>query len=335
MPRRFLLIAALAAIAAMMLAPSAWAAGKVVVYSTNQQAQNDMMAAEFEKATGIKCEMVRAGSGVTVKRIKAEKGRPLGDVVLGLSKIILVNNMDLWEPYKIKDFDIYPAEYKDPNGMWTGQMVHVMVFVYNTELMKAAEAPTKWADFIDPKWQDKVAYCNPNNSGSAYTQLTAMLALWGEGDEGWKKVEKVLKHAKVTQQSSLVYKGVAGGEFPSGITMEYAGFRYKKGGAPVEVVYPAEGTIAYTEGAAIIKGAKNQENARKFMDWASSKAAREKIVSEFMRRPARPDIDFAKLVPGMIPLSQVKQIPNYDRAYWTGKRKEMLVKTKDILLRVK
>ena len=333
--RRHTLFLAIALLATCFIVPGAFADGKVIVYSSNQQAQNDMMAAEFEKATGIECEMVRAGSGVLLKRMKAEKGRPLGDVALGFAKILLDGNLDLWQAYKIRDWDAYPAEFKHPDGLWTGQMVHVMVFVYNTDQVPAADAPKKWGDFLDPKWQDRVAYCNPNNSGSAYTQLRIMLQLWGSGDEAWQKVETLLKYAKITQQSSLVYKGVASGEFPSGITMEYAGYRYKKGGAPVEVVYPTDGTVAYTEGAAIIKGCKNLENAKKFMDWASSQEARKKIVSEFMRRPARTDIDFNALVPGMVPLSQVNQINNIDMANWTEERPAILKKVKDILLRVK
>lgn len=328
----FLVLALLATITGM---PAVYAAGKVIVYSTNQQAQNDMMAKEFEKDTGIKCEMVRGGSGTTLKRIKAERGRPLGDVALGMAKPLLVGNMDLWQPYKIKDWDAYPADFKDPNGYWTGQMVHVMVFIYNTKIVSASEAPKSWNDFLNPKWQDRVAFCNPNNSGSAYTQFTLMLDLWGAGDAAWKKAETVLKHSKITQQSSLVYKGVAAGEFPAGITMEYAGYRYKVGGAPVEVVYPSDGTVAYTEGAAIIKDCKNLENAKKFMDWASSLEARKKIVKEFMRRPARSDIDFNALVPGMIPLSQVNLLKGYDKSRWTVERTEVLNKVKDILLRVK
>lgn len=333
--KRYNFFLALALLATIMLVPAAFASGKVIVYSTNQQAQNDMMATEFEKDTGIKCEMVRAGSGTTLKRIKAEKGRPLGDVALGLAKPLLINNMDLWQPYKIKDWDAYPADFKDPNGFWTGQMVHVMVFVYNTKLVPASEAPKSWNDFLDPKWQDRVAFCNPNNSGSAFTQFTLMLDLWGGSGEAWKKAETVLKHAKITQQSSLVYKGVAQGEFPAGITMEYAGYRYKVGGAPVEVVYPSDGTVAYTEGAAIIKGCQNLENAKKFMDWASGLEARKKIVKEFMRRPARSDIDFNALVPGMIPLAQVNQLKAYNKDRWTAERTEVLNKVKDILLRVK
>lgn len=333
--RHLLSVSVVLALASMMMVPAALAAGRVVVYSTNQQSQNDMMAPLFEKETGIKCEMVRAGSGVTIKRIRAEKGRPLGDVALGLSKIIMLNNMDLWEPYTIKDFAVYPDAYKNPKGMWTGQMLHVMVFAYNKKLVPAGEEPKSWEDFLHPRWKDRVAYCNPSNSGSAYTQLSIMLSLWGDNDSGWKKVEQLLKNAKVTQQSSLVMRGVAEGEFAAGITMEYTAFRHKKGGAPVEVVYPSEGTLAYTEAAAIIKGAKNTKEAQAFIDWSSSKAAREAIVKEFMRRPARPDINFTDFAPGMLLFSEIKQVQDYDNKYWTDRRPEALKKVKDILLRVK
>jgi len=80
--------------------PSAGAAEKeVVVYSTNLQKLNEMVAEDFEKETGIKVHMYRAGSGITIKKIKAEKDRPLADVGWGLSKIICENNRDLWQPY--------------------------------------------------------------------------------------------------------------------------------------------------------------------------------------------------------------------------------------------
>ena len=126
------------------------AAGKVIVYSSNQQQQNDRMADAFEKATGIKCEMVRASTGVLLKKVRAEKNRPLGDVAIGLGKSVLVNNLDLWEAYKVKDFEAYPAEYKDPNGMWIGKIVHLMVFMYQPKLVPAAQAPKAWSDFLDP-----------------------------------------------------------------------------------------------------------------------------------------------------------------------------------------
>lgn len=207
-------------------------AGKVIVYSSNQQQQNDRMADAFEKASGIKCEMVRASTGVLLKKVRAEKNRPLGDVAIGLGKSVLVNNLDLWEAYKVKDFEAYPAEYKDPNGIWIGKIVHLMVFMYQLKLVPAGQAPKAWSDFLEPSWQDKVSFCSPSNAASSYTQLTAMLSLWGDNEAGWKKVEKFLKHALVTEQSANVYTAVANGEVPAGITMEYAAYRYKKGVPP-------------------------------------------------------------------------------------------------------
>ncbi len=331
----FFIWSAVLTLTALLGASPGLAAGKVIVYSSNQQQQNDMMAAAFEKATGVKCEMVRAPTGVLVKKIKAEKNRPLGDIALGLGKIIMVNNIDFWEPYKVKDFAAYPADYKDPNGMWIGKIVHLMVFMYNTKMVPGAQAPKAWSDFLEPQWQNKVSFCNPNNAASSYTQLTIMLSLWGDNEAGWKKVEKFLKNALITEQSANVYTSVANGEVPAGITMEYAAYRYKVGGAAIEVVNPAEGTVAYTEGLAIIKGCPNRENARKFMDWATGLEARKLVLSQFLRRPAREGMDFSSLVPGMIPLSKIKLLKNYDEDYWTKKQPEVLEKVKDILLRVK
>jgi len=332
---RFLILFALCLLAAVGSTPSAGANGRVVVYSSNQQAQNDMMAEAFEKATGIKCEMVRAGTGVLVKKMTAEKNRPLGDVALGLGKSVLINNLDLWEPHKIKDFSAYPPEYKDANGMWIGKIVHLMVFMYHTKLLTPAQAPKAWGDFLDPRWQGKVSFCNPSNAASSYIQLTAMLSLWGDNEAGWKKAETFLKHALITEQSANVYTSVANGEVPAGITMEYAAYRYKKGGGPVEIVNPVEGAVAYAEGLAIIKGAQNRENARKFMDWATGLEARKLVLSQFLRRPAREDVDFATLVPGMLPLSKINMLKNYDEDYWIKKQPEVLKRVKDILLRVK
>ena len=319
----------------LSLQPPAAVGKEVVVYSTNLQKLNEMVAEDFEKATGIKVHMFRAGSGITIKKIKAEKERPLGDVGWGLSKIICENNRDLWQPYKSVNFDATPAAYRDPSHLWLGQMVHVMVLMYHRDLVKDAEAPRTWSDLLNPKWKDKVAYCNPNNSGSAYTQLSIMLALWGDNEAGWKKVETLLTNAKVTQQSSLVPKGVNEGEFPIGITMEYAAHRFKAGGANIAVVYPEDGTLAYTEAGAIIKGCKNPEAAKKFVDFTTGKEERIKIVKNFLRRPARSDIDFTGVVEGMPALKDVKLVKDYDQAYWTEKRPEALGKVKEILLRVK
>jgi iron(III) transport system substrate-binding protein len=85
----------------------------------------------------------------------------------------------------------------------------------------------------------------------------------------------------------------------------------------------------------MIKEGPNRENARKFMDWATSLEARKLVLSQFMRRPSRQDMDFSSIMPGMVPLSKIKLLKDYDEDHWAKKQTQVLEKVKDILLRVK
>ena len=104
-----LLLAAIGGVSATQ----ATAAEEVNVYSSNMQALNELAAAEFQKATGIKANMVYSGSGVALKRMRAEKDNPQGDIFWGISKVVLMANSDLLEPYKSKYFDLVPPEFRD------------------------------------------------------------------------------------------------------------------------------------------------------------------------------------------------------------------------------
>jgi iron(III) transport system substrate-binding protein len=150
------------------------------------------------------------------------------------------------------------------------------------------------------------------------------------GDQGWHKVTQLLTNTKVLNRSTLVFQGVGNGEFPLGMSLEYASLQWAAGGAPVKVVYPQDGTVAQMEGVAIIRGGPNGEAAKKFVDYITSKNVREEIVRKFFRRPARDDLDLSNLPGGMPPLKQVKLL-KYDEAGWTTKRAETLQKVQDIV----
>jgi ABC-type molybdate transport system substrate-binding protein len=68
MGKKLIVLAYIFLVAGLMVGiPSAPAAESVTVYSSNMQALNDLSAAEFEKTTGIKVNMVRAPSGSPLK----------------------------------------------------------------------------------------------------------------------------------------------------------------------------------------------------------------------------------------------------------------------------
>ena len=67
----------------------------------------------------------------------------------------------------------------------------------------------------------------------------------------------------------------ARGETAIGIGFLHEYSLEKAKGAPVELVVPCEGTGYEIGGVSIIKGARNLENAKLFVDWALSKEAQE------------------------------------------------------------
>jgi len=306
------------------------AQNKVVVYTSNDSTLNDLVFGAFKKETGIEVEPVAAGSGVVMRRLQAEKARPLGDIIWGVSRSLLQTNKALFEPYASKNKAATPAEYRDPDDLWIGNNLHLLVILQNTKLVPADQGPKSWADLLDPKWKGKIAFTDPANSGSAYATVTLLVDLWGGGDAGWKKVGELFKNLKVLNLSSLVFQGVGQGEYPLGISLEYAGPLWAKGGAPEKVVYPADGTTFSMEGVGIVKGGPNTESAKAFVDYINRKDVREMILKATFRRPTRADVDLTKLPGNMPPMSQVK-LTKYDEEGWTAKRTKTLEKIKDVI----
>jgi len=319
----------------MELIPQVGAAETVTVYTSNMDALNNLAAAEFEKATTIKANMVYAGSGVALKRMRAEKDNPQGDVFWGVSKVVLMANSDLLEPYKSKYFDAIPAEFRDPEYRWVGTNLQILVLMYNKGLLKESEVPKKWNDLLNSKWKDKVAFPNPANSSFAFTTFTLMLHMYGNNDAAWKKMESFLSNMQLQQQSSMVPTSIERGEFPLGITQEYVAARFIAGGAKVGMIYPEEGNAIQAEGVGIIKGSKNRKAAEKFVDFCNDKGFRELIIKDQFRRPARKDLDFSKIVPILPPLSDIPMMKGYVDTDYVKDRDKILARIKDILLRIK
>ena len=322
----------LAVLALYVLACSATVSAqqKLVVYSSNDDTLHSLVFAAFSKESGIAVEPVSAGSGVIIKRIQTEKDRPGGDVIWGVSRSLLETNKQYFAAYASQNVDATPAEFREPQGLWIGNNLHLMVVLQNTKMLPEAQGPASWADLLDPKWKGKIAFTDPVNSGSAYSVVTMLVDLFGGGDAGWAKVRQLLANTKVLNRSSLVFQGVGNGEYPLGISLEYAGYVWVAGGAPVKTIYPSDGTIVQMEGIAIIKGGPNADAAKAFVDYINRKDVREMIIKGTFRRPARQDLDLSKL-PGSMPgLGSVKLLP-YNEQAWTAVRGPTLDRIKDLI----
>jgi iron(III) transport system substrate-binding protein len=324
-------LALAAGIAAILGASGARAADdQLVVYSANESTLDNLVFEAFKKETGIQVQPVEAGSGVLVKRVAAEKDRPQGDILWGVSRSLMQTNAEYFTPYRSKNADAVVPEFRDPQDRWLGTNLHLLVILANTKEVAPADLPQSWSDLLDPKWKGKIAFTDPANSGSAYTNTTLLVDLWGGGDKGWAEVTKLYANMKVLNKSSLVFSGVGEGEYPLGISLEYAGYIWASNGAPVKVIYPSDGTVTQMEGVAIVKGGPNLEPAKKFVDFVSRKDTREMILAHTFRRPARGDLDLEHLPGGLPSLGKV-HVVDYDEKKWTDARPETMQKIQDIV----
>ncbi|MDP9095787.1 MAG: extracellular solute-binding protein [Pseudomonadota bacterium] len=300
---------------------------RLVLYSANDDTVNKMVAEGFTKSTGIAIDIVSTGSGVLFRRLASEQANPQADVVWGVSSALLKQGGKYFQPYAAKDRDAVPAQFRDATDLWIGTNLQLLVIAQNTKAIGTTEGPNAWGDLLDPKWKERIAYTDPANSGSSYVTATALLSLWGGGEAAWTKMRALLANTKVLNRSTQVFDGNGSGEYPLGISLEYAGLLWAHNGAPVQVIYPTDGTVALVEGVAVIKGAPNPAEAKAFVDYLNEKPTQEQLLRATFRRPARQDVDLASLPGHMPPLSALKLLP-YDDVKWEAERRETLAKLK-------
>jgi iron(III) transport system substrate-binding protein len=200
-----------------------------------------------------------------------------------------------------------------------------MIIMVNKSLVNANEMPKTWKDLFDPKWKGKIVMANPEKSGSAYAQAYGIYKLYG-----WDGINKLIANAKILDSSSLIYKGVAAGEYPLGVTMEYAAHRYIAGGDKnIGIVYPADGAFVAPEATGIVKNCPHPEEAKKFVDYLISKPVEDEVFVKFSRRPARLD---AGETEGLPSLKQITILKSFDPMEADRLEKEILGKWKEIVL---
>ena len=306
------------------------ASKELVVYSPHPVDFIDPIVKEYETKTGIKVDVVTAGAGELLKRIESEGSNPLGDVMWGGSLSTMQPKSDLFENYKSENEKDIIKDYQNSDGKFTRFSVIPSVIMVNTNLIGNIKVEG-FEDLLNPELKGKIANADPTKSSSSFEHLINQLYAMGNGkpDAGWDYVTKLAKNldGKLLSGSSAVYKGVADGEYTIGLTFEEAAAKYVKDGAPVKIVYPKEGTIAKPDTVSIIKGAKNMDNAKDFINFVTSKDAQTLVTTQLNRRSVRIDIKGAD---GLEEFDKLKLIT--DDEIWVNTNKQnMLDKYKEII----
>ncbi|HDR1013292.1 TPA: ABC transporter substrate-binding protein [Pasteurella multocida] len=257
--------------------------GRLVVYCSAQNVVCEKAVQGFAKKYDVKTSFIRNSSGSTLAKIDAEKNNPQADVWYGgtLDPHSQAGEMGLLSAYQSPNLQYIPDELKDPakvKGNYTSAIyLGVLGFGVNTERLAKLNIPVPkcWQDLTDPRLKNEIQAADPQSSGTAYTALATFIQLWGE-DKAFRYLTDLHKNvSQYTKSGNTATRNTARGEAAIGIGFLHEHSIEKEKGAPVELIVPCEGTGYEIGGVSIIKGARNLDNAKLFVDWALSKEAQE------------------------------------------------------------
>jgi iron(III) transport system substrate-binding protein len=279
--------------------------GQVVYYTSTDLPVAEKLAKAFEaKYPGIAVRVERTGAERVFQRIGQEYSS-------NIHAVDVVNSSDaahfiVWKrdgvllPYVAEDVAKYPAEHRDPDGQFASFRVWLSIIAYNTNMVKAEEAPKSFADLLDPKWKGKIVKAHPGYSGTIMTATYQM-----QRDLGWSFFEQLAKQNIMQVQSSAdpPKKLDLGERAVMADGNEYNIFQMREGGRPVEPVYATEGSPLIIGPNGIFKSSPNPNAAKLFQSFALGREAQQLIIDVGGLRSVHPD---TKEKAGRRPLKDIK-----------------------------
>jgi iron(III) transport system substrate-binding protein len=255
--------------------------GKIVFYSSMDLPVGEKLGKAFEAAyPGISVQVERSGSERLFQRIDQEFASNIraADIVnsADASHFIPWKKNGWLMPFVPEEVARYfPEAYRDGDGMSVTSRVWLSSIAYNTNLVKAEDAPKSFADLLDPKWKGKIVKAHPGYSGTIMTATYQM-----QRDLGWDYFEKLAKQGVMQVQSSAdpPKKLDLGERAVMADGNEYNIFQMKEAGRPVEPVYATEGSPLIIGPNGVFKAAPHPSAARLFQAFSLSQEAQQLII---------------------------------------------------------
>src|ERR1700726_561598 len=267
--------------------------GQVSYYTSTDLPVAEKLAKAFEaKYPGIAVRVERSGAERVFQRIGQEYSS-------NIHAVDVVNSSDaahfiVWKrdgillPYVPEDVGkLYPAEHRDVDGQFASWRVWLSIIAYNTDMVKAEDAPKSFADLLDPKWKGKIVKAHPGYSGTIMTATYQM-----QRDLGWSWFEQLAKQNVMQVQSAAdpPKKLDLGERAIMADGNEYSILQLRETGHPVEPVYATEGSPMIIGPNGIFKGSPNPNAAKLFQSYCFSREAQQLIIDFGGLRSVHPQI---------------------------------------------
>ena len=280
--------------------------GTVVFHSSMDLAACQAMINGFNKHyPDIRVQLERSGAERIVQRITQEYASGIH-----AADFVETSDQGTWVDWKAKGWlaayvpenvaKAWPAAERDGDGRFAALRASLSVIAYNTRQVKAEDAPTGFADLLQPRWRMRLVKAHPSYSGAIVTSTFALSKALG-----WEYFEKLAKQRVMQVQSATEPpKKVAQGERSAEVDgAEYVALGLADAGEPIAPVYAVEGTPVYSGDAGIMEASPNPNAARLFATYVFSTECQQLMADHGGLRSFDPAV---KSRPGQVPFKDVK-----------------------------
>ncbi len=259
------------------LIAAAQAEGELIVYGSCEEEYLAVACENFEKLYGIDVQYQRLSTGEVQSKIEEENGNPSADVWFGgtTDPYNVCAAEGLLMPYEAQNAShLLSDAYRDADGNWYGIYKGILGFMVNKDELErmGLEAPKDWPDLLKPEYEGLIWTSNYNTAGTAKLVINTMIQKYGH-DEGIQYLVDLDKNVHVyTKSGSGPSKNVGTGECVIGIGFLHDGITQivDNGYGNIELIIPSSGTSYETGATAIFKGAKHENAAKLWIEYALS-----------------------------------------------------------------
>ena len=246
------------------------------------------------------------GSGAAVIALDRTRAKPMVDTIYAFGIVgVDAASRGLLAPFKPVNVERLPAVARDPDGRWFAVHQMPVLFIVNKKLVKSV--PRSWADLAKPELKGAIVYADPRTSGAGQvTVFAANLAAGGSLETvrpGIEYLAELHRLGNVLRVDAGAYVDFVKGKVPVWISFEMDGLRAKHSdgmGDDVELVAPAEGTVAAPYTISLVKGARNDSAAKLWLNFALSDQGQRLFADGFVR-PAVNDLALAPELASRLP----------------------------------
>ena len=260
--------------------------GEVVVYSAGPPKLAKALAKEFTKKTGIHVELFQSTTGKILGRLQAEKANPQADVV-ALADWSAANS--LASQGELKSFrpkDANKLIWTDPQDQYFAYSASALGITYNTHEVKVP--PKSWSIAALAIWHNKIVMPDPAQSGSAIDFVGGYLQ---KHANGWAEMQKFSRNGLVVDgpNAQALDQVLIGAKAMVLAGVDYMAYADRAKGEPINIAYPASGTVVNPRPVMVLKGAKHLAAAEAFVNFLLSREGQKTVAQNYLL-PGRKDV---------------------------------------------